>query len=335
MKKIALIIIFGIALLNLNAQNEKFSQSFLEANTLIEENQFNVALPIWLKLQTEQPANFNLNYKVGLCYIYSSNDKKKALKYLVTAVQNTSKNYDPFSSSEKKSPIEAYYYLARAYHINYEFDNAMVNYNSFKEKISKKHYLFNQVDHNIKQCKFAKVAVKNPVNIKVSNMGTVINGVSGDYSPILSIDESTMYFTSRRVRSDSSNYYIKDIEDGKHYEDIYVSHNYDGVWSKPELLGINTEGHEATVNISTDGQTLFIYKDDNGDGNIYTSTLENGEWGIPVKLGSDINLESCYVFTHFHPVSVGETKQEYTGVSSASRLVSKQEHAIQYHFKQS
>lgn len=301
MKKIALVITFSLALINLYAQDESFRQSFLEANTLMEEKQYNVALPIWMGLQAEQPANFNLNYKVGVCYIYSANDKAKALNYLVKAVQNTTKNYDPFSSSEKKSPVESYFYLARAYHINYELDNAMVNYNSFKEKISKKHYLFNEVDHHIEQCKNAKIAVANPVNIKVSNMGSLINSPLADYSPVLSIDESTIYFTSRRIRKDSSNYYIKDIEDGQHYEDIYVAHNYDGVWTEPELIGINTEGHDAVINISSDGQTLFLYKDDGGDGNIYTSNLEDGEWVTPFKLGSDINLESFESHAHISP----------------------------------
>ena len=158
MKKIALIITFSIALMNLNAQ-ESFNERFTEANMLMEENQYNVALKIWLELQTEQPTNFNVNYKVGLCYIHSANDKKKALPYLVTAVQNSTNNYDPFSFSEKRSPNESYFYLARAYHINYELDNAMLNYNSFKEKITKKHYLFNDINHHIEQCKNAKIAV--------------------------------------------------------------------------------------------------------------------------------------------------------------------------------
>ena len=91
MKKTILLLTFITAFLSFKAQ-ESFNQQFLEANTLIEENQYNVALPIWLKLQAQDPANFNLNYKVGLCYMHSSNEKAKALKYLVIAVQNTSKN---------------------------------------------------------------------------------------------------------------------------------------------------------------------------------------------------------------------------------------------------
>lgn len=300
MRKITLLITFTIALLNINAQ-DSFNQKFLEANTLIEENQYNVALPIWLGLQAEQPDNFNLNYKVGLCYMHSSNNKAKALNYLVKAVQNTSKNYNPFSDSEKKAPIKAYFYLAQAYHLHSEIDNAMLNYNSFIEKAGKKHFLLDDANHGIEQCKYAKIAIANPVNIKVSNMGSIINSSFGDYSPVMSVDESILYFTSRRVREDSSNYYIKDSYDGKHYEDIYVAQKYDGVWHQPELLGINTEGHEATVNISADGQTLFIYKDDNGDGNIYISKLEGEEWTTPFKLGSDINLESRETHAHISP----------------------------------
>ncbi len=302
MKKLALIITFSFTVfaLNLNAQ-ETFNQKFLEANTLMEENQKNIALPIWLELLIEQPDNFNVNYKVGLCYIESSNEKSKAQDYLVKAVQNTTRNYDPFSSAEKRAPFEAYYYLARAYHINNNLDAAMLNYNSFKEKISKKHFLAKEVDHNIEQCKNAKIAMENPVNIKVNNIGPIINSPFADYSPVISIDESSIYFTSRRIRKDSSNYYIKDISDGKHYEDIYVSNNYDGSWTEPELLGINTEGHEATINISADGQTLFIYKDDDGDGNIYISKLEGEDWSTPMKLGSDINLTSRETHAHVTP----------------------------------
>ncbi len=300
MRNTILIITSIFAFISVQAQ-ESFNQKFLEANTLIEENQYNVALPIWLDLQSQQPDNFNLNYKVGLCYMHSANEKAKALNYLVKAVQNTTKNYDPFSHSEKKAPIESYFYLAKAYHLHNELDNAMLNYNSFKEKISKKHYLYDEVDHHIEQCKYAKIAMENPVNIKVSNMGNIINSPFADYSPVLSVDESSIFFTSRRVRKDSSNYYIKDINDGMHYEDIYVAHKYDGIWHEPELLGINTEGHEATVNISTDGQTLFIYKDDDGDGNIYISKLEGEEWTAPFKLGSDINKESRETHAHISP----------------------------------
>ncbi len=291
MKNFALILALSFVYSFSTAQ-DSFNQKFLEANTLMEESMFNIALPIWLDLVSQQPDNSNVNYKIGVCYIHSGNEKKKALEYLKKAIEKTSSNYDPFNTNEDKAPNEAHFYLARAYHLNYELDLAMTHYNTLKEKITKKHYLFNELEHFTKQCTYAKEAVAKPVNIEVQNIGKTINTNYPEYSPVLSLDESTIYFTSRRLRNDSSNYFIKDVNDGQYYEDIYVSNNYDGSWTEPELLNINTEGHEATINISVDGQTLFIYKDDNGNGNLYYSTLNENEWSNPKLLGSDINSEA-------------------------------------------
>src|SRR5690606_3101193 len=127
-------------------------------------------------------------------------------------------NYDPFSHSEKSAPLEALFYVGRAYHLNYEFDAAIMNYNTFKGKITKKHYLFNEIDRYLAQAQFAKELVANPVNIILKNIDQPINSAYADYSPVISIDESSIYFTSRRLRPDSSNYYITDDFDGKHYE---------------------------------------------------------------------------------------------------------------------
>lgn len=291
MKNFALILTLSFVHFFSMAQ-ESFNQKFLEANTLMEESMFNVALPIWLDLLSQKPDNSNINYKIGVCYIHSGNEKKKALEHLKKAIEKTSSNYDPFNTAEDKAPNEAHFYLARAYHLNYELDLAMTHYNTLKEKITKKHYLFNELEHFTKQCVYAKEAVAKPVNIDVQNLSNAINTVYPEYSPVLSLDESTIYFTSRRLRNDSSNYFIKDVNDGMYYEDIYVSNNYDGAWTEPELLNINTEGHEATINISVDGQTLFIYKDDNGNGNLYFSTLNDNEWSTPKLLGSDINTDA-------------------------------------------
>lgn len=292
MKKLSLLFVFCVSLLTSFGQDESFGQRFTEANTLIEEGFYNVALPIWLELGIEKPDNANVNYKIGLCYINSANEKKKSLPYLEKAITNTTTNYDPFSSAEKKAPVEAYFYLARAQHVNLQIDEAIANYTAFKEKISKKHFLFKDIDHHIQQCNNAKEAIANPVNIVLNNMKTPINSEYPDYGPVLSLDESIIYFTSRRLRSDSSNYYIKDGDDGMYFEDIYVSYNIDGDWSEPELLSFNTEGHEATINLSIDGQTLFIFKDDNGNGNLYSSNLIDDEWTAPNLLGSDINTEA-------------------------------------------
>jgi Tol biopolymer transport system component len=44
--------------------------------------------------------------------------------------------------------------------------------------------------------------------------------------------------------------------------------------------------------VAADGQTLFIYRDDGGDGNIYESKLVGEVWSDPVLMGSDINTKA-------------------------------------------
>jgi len=291
MKRFILLLLISLSINLLQAQ-DSFNARFLEANTLMEENTYNLALPIWLELNLEQPENNNINYKVGVCYIHSANEKSKSLNYLKKASENTTSNYDPFSHSEKKAPVESYFYLAQAQHLNYELDAAIESYNTFNSKISKKHYLFKDLEYYKQQCLNAQEAIKNPVNIIVNNLGDKINTEYPEYSPVVSLDESIIYFTSRRLRADSTNYFYKDENDGMYYEDIFVSENIDGNWTEPQPLSINTENHEATINMSLDGQTLFIYKDDNGNGNLYATNRNEDEWTTPQLLGSDINSES-------------------------------------------
>ena len=58
------------------------------------------------------------------------------------------------------------------------------------------------------------------------------------------------------------------------------------------MLNISGQGHEATVNVAADGQTLLMYRDDGGDGNLYESKLVGELWSDPALLGSDINTKS-------------------------------------------
>ena len=213
------------------------------------------------------------------------------------ASESVSANYTPFDPKEKKAPVDTWYYLGKAQHHDYQFDDAAVSFKTFKTYINDKHYLWKAVEREVNMTEFAKTAIQNPVNIKTRNLGEKLNGFYPDFSPVITIDESAVYFTSRRLREDSSNNEIYDPIDGMLFEDIYVSYVIEDVWQEPKPLNINTAGHEATVNLSIDGQTLYIYRDINGNGELYKSEFEYDSsgyeiWSTPEKLGSDINSDA-------------------------------------------
>ena len=265
-----------------------YRQKFTEGNYLILEGNYTLALQNFQQAYQIDSTNSNINFKVGLCYMKSETEKSKALYYLEKAVLKTSKNYNDLEPTEKSAPVNAYYYYGQALHFNYKFDDAIANYEKFKSFLKSNNIeLIKDVDRQIEISNNAKLLCIAPMNIILKNLGDSINTPSPEYSPVLSADENTLIFTSRR----STGTGMDKTDDGQFYEDIYISYKKaDDTWTTPVSVSsnVNSVNHEASVGLTADAQTLLIYKDSNG-GDIYFSTVEGNSWTFPQALGSDIN----------------------------------------------
>jgi hypothetical protein len=281
-----------------NMGNPEFIEAFTEANKLMEERFWDQAAKEWKNVLSMDPENINVNYKLGYCLLQTETNKVDALKYLEKATSDRfNTGYDPFDPNEKAAPIEALYYLAIAQHLNMQFDQSIESLETMKGQVSKNHRLTNQLARAIEVNIEAKKQVADPKKFKINNAGTTLNSAFADFGPVLTFDESSIFFTSRRLRPDSTNANIRDFETDKFRDDIYVSFKgRDGKWVQPELLNLNSDDHDATISVSPDGNTLFIYQDSLGDGQVKYSTLIGETWSSPVKLGSDINTK--YWETH-------------------------------------
>lgn len=238
---------------------------------------YTLAIDHYLKAQAFNPNNAMLNYKLGKCYL-NSPDKKKSIPYLESAVK-LNPNVAP----------DLPYLLAQAYHFNYEFDKALTEYKKYKESLSPTELakLSKEVDKKISEATYGKELITNPVRVFIDNLGATINTIYPEYSPIITADESMLFFTSRRENTTGGE---KDPLDFKYYEDIYLTYSIGGSWNQVQNPGkpLNTETHDATVGLSGDGQTLLIYKGENG-GDIYECTLDGNQWGKPDRLPKNIN----------------------------------------------
>ncbi|HMC96698.1 MAG TPA: hypothetical protein VKG92_03540, partial [Flavobacteriales bacterium] len=302
----AALCIIGLSLWSFTAQaqgqNTSFNWKFEEGSKLMEEKLFNQAADIWKQLLETDPENANLNYKLGFCYFSSYNQKSKALPYLEKASQlrvNASRGlnvgYDPFDPKERNAPVEVDYYLARTYHLKNELTQADTYYQKFLDETEGKHDLAPLAVRGKEQVANARTLEASPLNYSVFNVGPKVNSEYPDFSPVLSVDGNALFFTSRRIRPDSSNAGILDPVAGMPHENIYVSFkDREGNWQPAELLNINPPGagHMAVVNVSADGQTLVIYRSDGADGNLYESKLVGEVWSDPVLMGSDINTKA-------------------------------------------
>ncbi len=269
---------------------------FAEALRMEEEKFNDLAGDFWLELHEMEPGNANFNYRLGLSYISSNRNKLNSLKYLkLISGDQLTKNYDYYNDSEKKAPVESMYYLAHAYHLNNILDSAIAVYERFGKMISTKHFMRPEIAHQIQMCNDAKEQFGNPKDYTITNLGSTINSEFSDFGPIISLDESSLFFTSNRIRKDSSNWNSVDLNLGNYYNDVYVSYKdfKTDQWNEPELLNLNDlNTHTATINVSPDGQRLFLYINDLTVRGVYESHLIGETWGEPLKFGGDVNSDA-------------------------------------------
>jgi Tol biopolymer transport system component len=258
---------------------------------MVEKN-YPLALVNFKEAYLIDSSSANINYKLGVCYLQSGSQKYKAVYHLEKAVQNTTHNYSEDNAYETKASEFAYYYLGEAYRISYNFIASYVNFKKFKDMVgSKNAELTSEIDKQIAINTTAQEFTKDSAKVLIVNFGDSVNSAFPDYNPVISADESTLIFSSRRPESTGDG----DVTDeGLYMEDIYVSYKKaNGKWTKAKSISsrINTADDEGCIGMSPDGQQLFVYKNVNG-GDIYYSNMEGETWSALYPLSSNINSTS-------------------------------------------
>lgn len=279
---------FCVKLVHAQLPSGKYSDYFREGSFLLGEENYDVALKNFLEAYKLDSSSANINFNVGFCYLNSSSNRGLAERYLAKATTKITKNYSNDNPSEKAAPPLAIFYYGKALHFNYKFDEAIAQYDLFDKEYAKDKKTKEDVAYFREQTIYAKELVAVPLNVKIENLGDSINSIYPDYSPVLSADEATLIYTTRRNTSTGGDR----TPDGQYYEDIVISYkDQNGIWSSPKSIGqfVNTNGHEGSINLTADGQTLIVFRDDAGNGNIYFSTWDGKDWSSLQSFGSDIN----------------------------------------------
>ena len=273
-------------------QQEAFKEALKElqkGESLFKYGTYSKALSHFLIANEFNPNSADLNLKIGQCFSISS-DKLKSRPYFEKVVElNPNIN------------TVIYLLLGRSFHLEMNWEKAIKQYEKFISIATDDDQDNVNIAHKrIEECNQGLYYVQNPVDVKIEALPSPVNTKWAEYHPLISADESSLYFTSRRENTTGGK---RDPNFDVFYEDIYTTTNNLEKWSEPVSIGpnVNTEMHDATVGLSPDGQQLFIYKDNAGDGNIYFCELDGDEWTTPVKLNKNINSEyneptACFSF---------------------------------------
>lgn len=271
------------------------------AEELFEEKKFTQAAPLYSQLVSLYPKDPTYNYKYGACLIEFSPDPEEALTYL------------EFATSRPDVAPEAYFFLAKAYHVNYAFKAAIDNYERFKKLAKSKKIKELNPDREIANCQNGLTLLRNLTDIVVYEKNTLgaedffrsynLEGFGGklivkpedfqsDYEK--KNDISTVLF----LPDASSTIYFSYIEGkGENGRDIYyATKNEEGEWGEPQKFEapINTEFDEDFAFMHPNGRELyFSSKGHNSMGgyDVFRTFLDpsSGKWSEPVNLDFAIN----------------------------------------------
>lgn len=273
-----------------------------QAEKNFEDEDYNLAYKLYAQLVSLYPKDPDYNYKLGVCMLYTEPDKKKPYSYLQIAIKNPA-----------NAPKDAKFYLAKTYHINYRFDEAIKLYTEYKEIGSAASIKKLQVDREIQACKNGKrllsnlsdliVVSKKQLNEADYYKGYDVKEIGGKL--LVKPDEYKTAYDKKKKdksvvylpRSGERLYYSSYGENGNNGRDIYfVNKLPNGSWSKAQILpsSINTEFDEDYPFLHPNGKTLyFSSKGHNSMGgyDVFKTTFndETKTWSKPENLEFPIN----------------------------------------------
>jgi hypothetical protein len=246
-----------------------FAQETIEevksaANKLFEKEKYLEATPYYLRLLSIEPRNHNYNFRYGTCLLYNTSKGQDVFKYLNYAVTNESVEF------------EAYYFLAKAFHLNYQFNDAIKYYTIYQAKAGENAKQILDVKRQIEMCENGKRLITNVTEMVVIDKKEIeldnffriydlsdIGGnllVTADFQT--KIDEKKahiplIYFPENPTFI----YYSSYGENGKTGKDIYVRRKLPtGGWGVPQEIqgGVNTNFDEDYPYMHPDGNYLYF-----------------------------------------------------------------------------
>ncbi|MFO7868855.1 MAG: hypothetical protein R6U95_06115 [Bacteroidales bacterium] len=288
-----------LSIVSYSQVEETIKDKISDANYFYYNEEYGKALPIFKEILEDDPNNANINFKAGRCYQLMPFEAGRSIKYLEKAVQDIAEDDDYVVGSykERRAPVSALYHLARAYHMNRYYEEAIQYYTLFRDRLSVSDtYSLQVVERELESCKTAKEITETPVGVEIYNVGNIINTPYADYNPCITADNNTLFFT-RLIPNETQG------EITSYSQRIYYSNRLsEEKWTVPIDITeeMETNGECAVVSVNADGTMLILHKNTWNEGGItdftggvlYYSTKENRtdqKWSPIKEFNKNIN----------------------------------------------
>ena len=293
----------------------------------MEDGSFSYAIPHITQLLSLFPQKPVYNYFYGVCLTETNQDLEKAINYL------------EFAKGKEGVPPEQYFFLGKAYHLNYKFDKAIAYYEKYLLLAGKRELKQYQPERMAAMAENGKKLVKFSDELKVierknakfqhCHHGYSLKNING----IVMLNQFEFY--SRRdhrhdvhstlyITPDRKTLYFSSYGKRKEGLEIYRAKKAGpGKWDKPEKLPdvINTPYDENyPFFLPAENTLIFSSKGHNSMGgyDIFKTTYDEltGTWSEPVNLDFPTNTpydDLLYVIENGDSTAFFSSRRETTG----------------------
>ncbi len=271
------------------------------ANNLFDDGKFIEAEPHMLHFLSLNQTSAEFNFKYGVCVLHNDEDKTKSLRYL------------RYASKQSGTDTRVFFYLGKAFHLNYLFSDAVTEYKKFQQKGDDKWKKRLHVDQHIVMCNNGKKLLKELTELVVDDKKESsydrfqysydLSDIGGK---ILVTEEfqskydkkvgyrSLVYFPPLQQNVIFYSSYGKSGDNGL---DLYkVRRLPNGNWSDPEILPphINTPYDDAYGFLHFDGTTFYFCSKGHSSMGGYdvfkcSYNMQTNSFGPPVNLDYKVN----------------------------------------------
>jgi epidermal growth factor receptor substrate 15 len=228
-----------------------------KAEKLYKAEDYVQATKVYTQLLAIQPRDYFYNFRYGTCLLYNSQKKSAAIKHL-----------DYASKAETIDP-EVFYYLGKAYHLNYQFNDAIKNFNIYKSKAGVKAVAALDVDRQIEMCQNGKRLLSTLTDMIVIEKKEI------------ELDKFFRIYDLRNIGGDmivTAEFQTKIDKKKGHTPLIHFPAN-------PNIIFYSSYGEEEKT-----GKDIYVRR-----------KLPDGTWSLPQPVRGDVNTRFDEDFPYMHP----------------------------------
>ncbi|PRZ01729.1 WD40 repeat protein [Marinilabilia salmonicolor] len=279
-KAIILVLLISVALPAEAGRDDLHMRTFKKAFAAAGDKNYEEAIALYTEILEQNPQHVDALTQLGICFVHTNQELDSALALFHTALSiiPVSDKFSPFGVDLQRT-------IARTYHLEQRPREALSVLKTLRDSVTEAN-LREEIAAEMKQIRNSAILLKNPVPLKITNLGDFFNSDYDDHSPLVSLTGNRIFFTSRRPAGRGAQ-----LPDGQFAEKVFFAERNQKGWSKPRVLDefFSRTEHKSILSLSPDGNRLFLFKNDREGKSIYVSDYMNGEWQEPEKLPYPIN----------------------------------------------